>query len=105
MDVYVNSSHSEGISNGILEALACGIPVVATAVGGTPEILRHAGIGGMLVPPKDPGALAGALIQYLQNGEGRPSHRKAARQTICNHFSLQRMISQYEAIYRDAVRS
>jgi sugar transferase (PEP-CTERM/EpsH1 system associated) len=100
MDVYVNSSHSEGISNGILEALACGVPVVATAVGGSPEILARAGIAGTLVPPEDAAALAAGLSQYLQNDKGRALRRAAGRQAIADHFNLSRMVSQYVALYR-----
>jgi sugar transferase (PEP-CTERM/EpsH1 system associated) len=105
MDVYVNSSHSEGLSNSILEALACGVPVVATAVGGNPEVLRHAGCGGVLVPPGDPGALADALARYLRDDVGRPLYSQAARQTIVDHFGLERMVGRYEALYREAALS
>lgn len=102
MDVYVNSSHSEGISNGILEALSCGVPVVGTAVGGTPEILcRVENGGGILVPPNDPDALAKTLIEHLEEGALGPQRRVAARQAILRHFSLERMIRQYESLYRD----
>jgi glycosyltransferase involved in cell wall biosynthesis len=101
MDVYVNSSHSEGISNGILEALACGVPVVGTSVGGTPEILRSAAGGAVLIPPNDPGALTAALRVELANEHTRPARRDAARQAIRDYFSLQRMISQYESLYRE----
>jgi len=105
MDVYVNSSHSEGISNGILEALACGVPVVGTAVAGNPEILRHAGMGGTLVPANDAEALAAALTLILHDVEGRPRRREAAQQTIREHFSLNQMIRQYEQLYLEAAHT
>ena len=99
MDVYVNSSHSEGISNSILEAQACGVPVVATAVGGNPEILRHAGIGGMLVPPGVPEPLGEALARILEDRRGLPERRAAARRNVVENFSLRSMIENYKNIY------
>jgi sugar transferase (PEP-CTERM/EpsH1 system associated) len=101
MDVYVNSSHSEGISNGILEALACGVPVVGTDVGGTPEIVRCVENGAALVPPNNPDALYSALINHLEDESSRQLYRESARNAVCKHFSLGQMISQYEKLYRE----
>ena len=81
-DVFVLSSHDEGMSNAILEAMAMEKPVVATDVGGTGEVVRH-GQSGLLVPPKDPQALAAAIGEVLvaagacrRNGPARPPDRR-----------------------------
>jgi sugar transferase (PEP-CTERM/EpsH1 system associated) len=105
MDVYVNASHSEGISNGILEALACGVPVVGTAVGGTPEILRKAGIGGRLVAPSNPEELAMVLVHFLQDSRRGTGYREAARQTACENFGLKQMVKRYENLYRETANA
>ncbi|WP_237559977.1 glycosyltransferase [Desulfohalovibrio reitneri] len=69
-DVFVLPSHTEGLPNVILEAFACGKPVVATAVGGTPEVVRH-GVDGFLTRPNDPGALSEALLALIDSPELR----------------------------------
>jgi glycosyltransferase involved in cell wall biosynthesis len=101
MDLFVSSSHSEGISNVILEALACGVPVVGTEVGGTPEILRLAGAAGNLVKPNDPDALAQVITDCLADPQALEHRRIAARETICKHFSLNRMVENYEELYHE----
>ena len=62
--LFVQSSLSEGISLTLLEAMAAGVPIVATRVGGTPEVVNH-GVTGLLVPPRDPAALAAAMLTLL----------------------------------------
>jgi sugar transferase (PEP-CTERM/EpsH1 system associated) len=68
LDIFVLPSLNEGISNTILEAMASALPVVATAVGGTPEIVKN-GRTGLLVPPKTPSAIATAILKYLKNNQ------------------------------------
>jgi glycosyltransferase involved in cell wall biosynthesis len=102
-DVFVNCSTSEGISLTILEAMAAGLPVVATAVGGTPEVVTND--CGYLVPPRDPVRLADAVRRLSRNADERQSLGTLARQRIHRYFQLERMISEYELVYRDAVRS
>ena len=97
-DVYVNSSVSEGVSLTILEAMAAGLPVVATRVGGTPEIVDST--CGMLVPPRQPLALAGALLELARDRERRSQLGRAARQRVEERFTLDRMIQQYCDVYR-----
>jgi glycosyltransferase involved in cell wall biosynthesis len=70
VDLFVQSSFTEGMPNVILEAMAARVPIVATAVGGTPEVVRH-GITGCLVPPGDAPALARAIGEALSDSEKR----------------------------------
>jgi len=99
-DVYVNSSVFEGVSLTILEAMAAGLPVVATHVGGTPEVIR-ADTTGMLVPRRNASALAGALQALLGDSNMRRAFGAAGRARVENHFSLGRMVDDYAAVYGD----
>lgn len=103
-DVFVLPSLGEGISNTILEAMACGLPVVATAVGGNTELVAH-GETGTLVPPNDADALAAALAAYLEDPALRRRHGNAARDVVERRFALERMVERYRALYRDALRA
>lgn len=101
-DVFVLPSLSEGISIAILEAMACGLPVLATAVGGNPELVAD-GLTGMLTPPAQPQALAAALSRLLEQPETRQAMGQAARQTAQSRFSLRAAVQSYVALYRDAL--
>ncbi len=101
MDIFVLPSIAEGISNTILEAMASGLPVVATNVGGNPELVDH-GRTGLLVPPSDPEALAGAIQAYLRNPERVRVEGQAARDRAKKLFSIDAMIQAYLRLY-DAV--
>src|SRR5262245_21672799 len=92
-DVYANSSISEGISLTILEAMAAGLPVIATRVGGTPEIVDST--CGILVPARDPRAVAEALVQLTCDPERRWQLGQAARARVQERFTLDRMIQRY----------
>jgi len=98
-DVYANSSISEGISLTILEAMAATLPVVATSVGGTPEIVEDS--CGRLVPPRDPGALAAALLEMACRREIRRALGQAARARVEQNFTIQRMVGDYAAVYAE----
>lgn len=98
LDVFVLPSIAEGISNTILEAMASGLPVVATRVGGNPELVED-GIGGALVPRQDPSALAAAIAGYVADPELRRRHGLASRQRATGHFSLERMAEAYANLY------
>lgn len=97
-DVYVNSSVSEGVSLTILEAMAAGLPIIATRVGGTPEILDTT--CGILVPARAPQALAAALLQLAGDPQRRAQLGCAARWRVEERFTLDRMIEQYSDVYR-----
>jgi glycosyltransferase involved in cell wall biosynthesis len=102
MDVFVLSSREEGIPNALLEAMAAGRPCVATAVGGTPEVLRD-GETGWLVPPADPGALADALADALARPDEARRRGAAARRAVREGMSVEAMARRHEEYYRDAV--
>ncbi len=98
MDVFVLPSLAEGISNTILEAMACGLPVVATRVGGNAELVLERQTG-MLVPRADPGAMADAMLRYLDDDAMRCSHGLAARQRAVEEFSIEGMVRNYQDVY------
>ena len=98
LDVFALPSQAEGISNTILEAMACGLPVVATAVGGNPELVA-AGETGALVPAQDPHRMAEALLCYASDAALRKKHGAAGRERVEHHFSLDAMVARYTAMY------
>jgi glycosyltransferase involved in cell wall biosynthesis len=102
LDVVVLSSHTEGLSNALLEAMAMARPIVATAVGGNPDVLRD-GVTGRLVPARNPQALAAALAQLLDDPAAADTLGRAAREDVAARFSLQRMVARYESLYRELV--
>ena len=102
MDVFVLSSREEGIPNALLEAMAAGRPAVATAVGGTPEVLED-GRTGWLVPPRDPRALADALAEALEARDEAARRGAAARRETIEHRSIDAMVRHHEAFYAAAL--
>jgi glycosyltransferase involved in cell wall biosynthesis len=84
-DIYVNSSLCENMSATVLEAMSCGIPVIATNIYGVNEVIRS-GENGMLVPPCDEVSLAKSIITLLENENLRNNIGSLARQTILNRF-------------------
>jgi len=99
LDVFVLPSIGEGISNAILEAMATGLAVIATRVGGNVELVRE-GITGRLIEPRRPEALAEALSAYLAEPERAREHGAAGRERAVGEFGLERMLAAYEALYR-----
>ena len=97
-DVFILPSISEGISNTILEAMACSLPVVATAVGGNTELVNE-GITGMLVPSENPELMAAAIEQYVDNPQRRDQHGAAGRARVEQHFSMDAMVNGYLRVY------
>ena len=101
-DAFVLPSLAEGISNTILEAMASGLPVVATNVGGNPDLLRD-GETGLLVPRSDPEALARALRTYIDDPALAARHGRAGRERVEREFSLEVMMRRYMAVYDDVL--
>jgi len=97
---FVSSSLTEGISLTLLEAMAVGLPVVATAVGGNSEIVAD-GVTGQLVPPANPEALARAIVTMCRNENRWPALGRAGRSRVAQHFEVHRMVSDYERLYRE----
>jgi glycosyltransferase involved in cell wall biosynthesis len=98
LDCFVLPSLAEGISNTILEAMASGVPVVATRVGGNVELVEE-GVTGRLVPAADPDALARAILDYYVDREAARRHAHAARRIAKTKFGLDRMVTSYVEVY------
>lgn len=103
LDIFVLPSLGEGISNTVLEAMACGIPVVATRVGGNPELVSD-GETGLLVAPANPTQMARALVHYATHADEMRRHGRAGRARVERDFSMNNMVARYMAVY-DAARA
>jgi len=98
-DIAVHASESEGLPNAVLEAAAAGRPVVATRVGGTPEIIDD-GQTGLLVPPGHAQALSVAVATLIRDASLRERLGAAARARMVTEFSMDRMVAEYAQLYR-----
>lgn len=98
MDVFVLPSLNEGMGRVLIEAAAAGAPVVATAVGGVPEIVKD-GVTGLLVPPENATALAAAMQRLLADGETRRRMGETARAEVAPHYGIESMVRQVEGRY------
>lgn len=100
-NIFVLPSLTEGVSNTILEAMATGLPVVATNVGGNPELVDD-GVTGTLVPASNPKIMADAIQRYVDDPALRLAHGAAGIKRINLLFSMDKMVSAYEDVYRKA---
>lgn len=96
--VFVLPSHAEGLPMSLLEAMAAGCPVVATAVGGIPDLVTH-GVNGLLVPPSNPKALADAVRALLQDPAFAERLGREARATVAARYTAERSLERLEQIY------
>lgn len=101
LDALVLSSDNEGTPVSILEALAAGVPVIATAVGGVPDVLQQ-GQRGRLVPPGDASALAAGVIAALREA---PPDSAAIRRAVIAEYGIDRLTADLQALYRDLCRA
>lgn len=97
--IFVLPSHVEGMPMSLLEAMAWGLPAIATTVGGIPEVVDH-DVNGLLVPPGDIDALAAAIARLVSEPELRGRLGRAARETIATRFALGATVERLIAIYR-----
>lgn len=103
-DAFVMSSRWEGSPNAVMEAMASGLPVVATGVGGLPELL-DGGKAGRLVPPEDPDRLAETMIEVTRASAGvRRQLGKRARQRVERRHGVERVLARWEEVLRRAIR-
>ncbi|MBD3386328.1 glycosyltransferase [candidate division KSB1 bacterium] len=98
LDIYVCASLSEGFSNSIIEAMAMGVPVIATNVGGNAEAVID-GKTGFIVSPRDAGAIAERAVQLLTDRKLAKRMSRAAKRRVVENFSVDRVVSQHEDLY------
>jgi len=98
LDIFILPSLGEGISNTILEAMSCGLPVIATNVGGNPELVSE-GSTGMLVPAANPEKMSHALEVYVENTDKIIRHGQAGRKKVEQEFSMDNMVKNYTNVY------
>lgn len=96
---FVLPSRWEGMPNALLEAMACGLPCVATCVSGSEDIITD-GVNGLLVEPEDPVGLAEALRRIVEDSDLAQQLAQEARKTVVHRYQLDRMIDRYVALYR-----
>lgn len=102
LDVMVSSSRQEGLPMAILEGMASGLPLVATAVGDVPTVALD-GSTGVLVPPENVELLAAGMIELLHDSDKRASYGSEARKLIEEEFSAEKMMANYLSVYEEAV--
>jgi len=103
LDLFALASDTEGLSNAILEAQACGLPVIATHVGGNPDLVGDD--CGVLVPARDPDAMAEAMRALLRDADLRTRMGAAARSRVLRNHSVDNMTQTYASLYRELVHA
>jgi len=103
MDVLVFSSEREGLSLAMVEAMSAGVPIIATRVGGTPELIESERTG-FLVEPRDSSAIALHLVDILKNPEKAEKIRQAARNHVLENFSIKKLVDQHQVLYQQAMK-
>ncbi|MGI8604144.1 MAG: glycosyltransferase family 4 protein [Verrucomicrobiales bacterium] len=103
-DLFLMISEPAGCPNASLEALAAGVPVIATDVGGAPEQVLE-GLTGRLVPPRDPAAFATALCDLVHDSERRRQMRLSAREHVRRGFSIEEMLDRYHELFFEGLKT
>jgi glycosyltransferase involved in cell wall biosynthesis len=99
-DIQIHSSHMEGIPLALCSGLAAGLPIVATAVGGVPEIVQH-NVNGLLVPPNRPDLLAESALRLADDRALREQFGEAARRFMRERYSLKAAVARLESVYEE----
>ncbi|MGH7143087.1 MAG: glycosyltransferase, partial [Planctomycetota bacterium] len=99
-DLFVLTSHLEGLGTTLMDAQFCGLPIVATEAGGIPEVVEQ-GVTGILTPPRDPGAVARAILALAADPDRRETMGKAGRLRAQQMFVADRMVEQTFAVYHE----
>ncbi|MEA1051478.1 glycosyltransferase [Lamprobacter modestohalophilus] len=97
-DLQVHPSHQEALPNSIIEAMAAELPVIATRVGGIPELIED-GVNGLLVEPQRPEALAAAIVQLSRAPDVRRAMGQCSGLKVREHFTLERSVERYQQLY------
>ena len=100
-DLFVLPSHEEGFSNVLLEAMAAGLPVVATKVGGNSEAVVD-GATGWLVPPRNPAAMAGKIVDLLSDPKKATAWGAQGKEKVTEHFTIEQMVEKHLTLYAGA---
>jgi len=101
-DVVCHPARMEGLPNAVMEAMAAARPLVATSVGGTPELVQD-GIHGLLVPPEDPAALAAGILAVLRDPDRAARLARAAHARIESTFRLDQLVSRIDRLYGEII--
>lgn len=105
LDLLVLPSHSEGLPNTVLEAMSFGVPVLATAVGGVPEIIDEEKGNGVLVPPDDPDALAQRMVELLKDDSERRAIGLRGQRSLLPRFSPDHRAGEIVGLYHELLRT
>ncbi len=97
-DIHISASHEEGLPNNIIEAMCARLPVVATAVGGVPELVVH-GHTGYLLPPQDVDRMADALMALAREPIRRQAFGEAGYARVMSRFNIDDKVAAFESIY------
>jgi glycosyltransferase involved in cell wall biosynthesis len=103
VDLMVLPSHTEGLPNAALEALLMEVPVLATRVGGTPEVITD-GETGRLVAPRSPSELADGILEFLASPESWKQMARRGKKMVETHFDFRARTRKLEAIYEEVLR-
>jgi glycosyltransferase involved in cell wall biosynthesis len=103
-DIFILPSRAEGMSNALLEAMAAGLPCIATEISGNTDLIQD-GLNGLLVPPDDAEALATTLEKLLDSRSLREKLGRHARETVCQKYSIEAVANRYLELYQNLLGS